>query len=163
METVGIIGTIVVILIMGIIAGIWIYLRKKSKFTYKLRWGSRVWCQECEHMEKRKLDVEDEINRFMRLVSSRFEKQRMIEELEDLQIGFKKKPFSPEGWAITNAKLLQGVYISDRNLVIVYVGRGKMLRETALAHELLHWIMYKVDGILDHSHSMREFWKMIGE
>jgi len=163
MQIIGIIGTIIILIAIGTIIGIWVYLKRKSKPAYTTRYGCKVYCQEAKYMKKRKQDVEKEVDRFMMLTNFKFSKQRMIKVLEDLQIGFKSKPFSPEGNVISDAKLLSGVHIPDEKRIIVYVAKGKDLSVTAFSHELMHYMMLHVDGVTDSLHTMKEYWNLIGE
>ena len=163
MEIVGIIGTIVVVL--GIVTwGIVYYiLKKRSQPTYTTKHGCKIYCQECDYMKEKKVNVEKEIDRFMEMVDVRFELTDMTAALKNLSISFKNEPFPPEGWVATNAKLLSGVHIPGEKRVVVYVPKDKDLNHTALCHEMLHYVMLEIEGISDPAHQMREYWKLIGE
>lgn len=147
------------IIVWGIV---YYFLKINSKPTYITKQGCRVFC-EAKHMKTRKQDVEDEIDRFVSLVNSRFERGRQIEELRRMIIIFKNGPFKPETNVATTSKRVSGVYQVKKRTIVVAAKEFQNLQETAMAHEMLHYMMDVVDHLVDLNHKLSNYWKLIGE
>jgi len=163
MVIVGWIGLGVVVLAIAIIVGIRFYLNRNSKPTYITKHGCKVWCQGAKHMKSKRADVERECDKFLEAASLKFKRQDILDALKELTITFKDKPFPPEGPVATDAELLSGVFIHREKRVVVYTSKDNSLEKSALAHEMIHFMMYQVDGIIDYNNSMKEYWGLIGE
>ena len=160
MELVGWIGTGVVLAVAIGIAAIWIYLKRKWKPTYTIIQGCKIYCQECSHMKNRKADVREEIGRCINVFgnSSFFEKGRVIEEMRKLSINFKKKPFKTSAGVMAN-----GMCDSGSEFIAVYIPKDGALKSTAIAHEICHFLMEKIDKKFDCGHDYRKYWNLIGD
>ena len=158
MELIGWIGTGVVAVVAAGIIGVWIYLKRKWKPTYTTIQGCKVYCQECSHMKTRKADVEEELDRVVKLLVGKFEKGRMVEELRRLSINFKKSPFKT-----SSGEMASGMCDSGKRFVAVYAREFGDMRSTSLSHEVIHYFLETIEKKFDCSHSLKEYWRLIND